>query len=306
MTLVVVPEDILFAEGTTIPEDDEPGWDESVEYKSGDRVVRSHFIYSCLEEPEKTVKGVDPLKSYLGKGAKWQPVAPTNLYCCLDAQEYTQTVAPEGVQEMTLVAPWSRGCSAYALRNIAGHTAHVKMVSNENVWIDKTFSLRGGCTNWYDFWFKPWEYIKNIYQTDVLPVGGTLSVTIRGPRPALGTLLVGTQYDFGGKNGYGKTQYGASVRLSSYSSKEINELGKPVITSRYATGRVDIPLTVRPGDENRAWDILKRLESKPALWLGDNGTSSDPLNVFGYIDDSTLSYADCGRIPATIRINGIP
>lgn len=307
--LVVVPEILSMLEGTTVPENDAPEWDKAKAYKRDERVLRNHYIYNCLEEEGKTVTGVDPLTSHIGTKAKWQPVGTSNLYACLDWYTYTQTKAPEGKEEMTLVVPWKRGNTAFALFSMVANSAHVTIASDEDIYFDADYSLTGAYTDWWDYFFADFRTRRNIVVTSIVPASATLTVTLHGPHPALGMLVVGRQSSFGqrGKNSsYGKTEYGASVRTVDYSTQDIDpDLGTVTYVPRYTTGRVSVDITVHPNDVNFVNNLLGQVKPKPAIWLADNGTASDPLNVFGFLKEVNNRYDGPNINKYSLTIEGI-
>ena len=306
--IVVVPEILSMLTGTSVPENDAPLWSADTAYAPGATVLRNHYVYRCLAASGATVTGVDPVTSYAGISAKWQLAGISNLYRCLDWYSQTQTTAPAGATEMTLVCPWPRGSTAFALLNMDGVSAHVRIARDATVYFEREYSLITANDGWWDYFFGETRLRRNIVVTSIIPAQATLTVTLRGPNPALGMLVAGRQYDFGRRAdhpGYGKTLDGASVRTVDYSTQEMDNLGVVTHVPRFVTGRVSLDMVVHPRDVNNVNNLLLKVKKVPALWLGDNGLNSDPLNLFGFLKEVNNSYDSPSGNRYSLTVEGI-
>lgn len=303
--LVVVPELLTMLDGTTVPENDAPAWDKAKAYKAGDKVVQKHYVYQAIKDNTN----VEPYVSHIGSSGTWQPVGTTNLYKCLDWYSHTQTVAPEGATEMTFVVPWVWGSTACALFNMSATSADITITStaDNTTLFAEQYDLLGGCSDWWEYFFGEQAYRKNLTVRNIPPVGGTLTVTLRGVRPALGMIIVGRQYAFFkgvAHEAYGKTLYGARTALEGYSTQEIDQdLGTVTSTPRYNGGRIQASIVVHPEDVNYVTGVLNKAKIVPCLWLCDNGTDCDPLNVFGFLstDDGVFEGPCSNQYSFTIK-----
>lgn len=274
---VVVPNILSMLDGTTVTEK-VSAWDETKTYAIGDTVVRKHYVYTAVQAVSV---GVDPAVSHTGTSASWKLLYISNPYACLDWYSYTQTVV-EG-DSMTLVVPWARGSTAFALLNMAAVTAEMTLSVGENaddVVYQQSVPLLATSNGWWEYLFGKFEFSGNVIKTGLPPMSGKLKIRLVGKNPALGMLVVGRQYNIGYRpqhKGYGRTQLGASARTVDYSTQEMDTLGAVTWVPRNNTGRVSMTSSIHPDDVNGVTTILKKVKSSPALWLGDNGLGSDPL-----------------------------
>lgn len=303
--LVVIPTVLKFLAGTSIAEDDHPQWVSTKTYNAGEVVIRQHYIYVANKN---VPAGIAPEKSYLGDTAYWFLSGTSNLYACLDWYRYTQTKAPAEATSMKFVVPWALGTTALAIFNVSGATSlHVEIVlDNGTTSYTRDIPLTEQSKSWWDYCFGPTVYRTNLTLSSLPPMSGTLTVLFTGSSLALGTLAVGTQYGFGERpnSSFGKTLDGASQRLVGYSTNEIDEQGILTLIKRPSAGRVDLDFLIDQKDSNSVEDLIQRVESVPALWIGDNGLGVEMLNVFGILQEKN-SKCENMRVRYTVGILGM-
>ena len=304
--IVVVPNELKFLEGTTVPEEDAPQWSDTTAYKAGDEVVRAHVVYKALKDNTN----VDPKTSHNREGS-WQFVGPTNLWKCLDWYRNTKTQAPEGAESMTLVVPWDRGTTSFALLGIEAQSVHATLTGeNGDVFLDEDIELKRFSSSWWEYDFVPRTYKTTVVRKDNVPFSGTLTVTIAGgERPSLGTLIAGRQHFLGkstGAGAYGKTLYGVQSRPVNYSTQEFDStLGTVTYVKRYAARQLTVDIITAPKDADRVTRLLEDIILMPALWIADNGIARDDLTVFGFLKDAPEKLEGPNVDRHTFKIEGI-
>lgn len=297
---VINPAELTFI-SSSVPEDDAPLWNESTAYTSGAKVIHDHRVYTALADST----GKPPADNCTGADAVWRLVGPTNRYTCLDDYVSSQTVAPEGVTDITLSVPFNR-CTGFALLNFWATTVRVTVTDIDGeVLHDVTTTPIKDVDGWWNYYFLPLEYQIDLVVTGV-PISpfATLTITLThagGPR--LGHIVAGAVWPLGA------TLYQAQGGQRDYSRKETSEFGETRLIPRATARRTSLPLYVHPGKVDTVHERLRALSGRPALWIGDNRDSGQGghqhLTVYGWLEDYRSVCAGPNEISMTLDIQGL-
>lgn len=296
----------------SVPETEAPLWDESASYAEGDRVIQDHYVYEAVEAST----GKQPSGNADMDGAPWRTISVTNKYACIDIYGYTQTVAPEGATELVIKVPFDRPATGFGLLNMRATKVEVSITDvsgSEVVWDGGAISLLENSRSIWHYLFDSFRYIKDLSESDVFdlltyrndtaftslpPRTGVLNITLRGNRPAIGTVVVGETVSLG------LTQYGPTFGFKDFSVATMDEYGNPVYRERKKAKIGTFTVFIPPEDldyiQQRIMDIGKR----PTLWLGDDGKGFQSMIIFGRLKEYSPTLAAYGQGNATFDIEG--
>ena len=175
----------------------------------------------------------------------------------------------------------------------------------EGVVYDKTKELRSSSevTDYFSYFFAPLVSLTDL-NTAVfldLPNKPTATITVYISSGA-GLVEVG-EVVYGIQSVIGRTNYGTSIGIKSYSRKDVDEFGKVTVVkrknSKYCEYDVDIDNT------NLAYvqRLFQDIDSVPCLFIGN--PDMEELIVYGFYSDfkSTISFPTVSK--CTLRVEGL-
>lgn len=142
-----------------------------------------------------------------------------------------------------------------------------------------------GVNNWYEFYFEPISLQNTLSLVDLPPFLNaviTVTVTKAGGTAKLGLLTMGAQKRLG------DTDYGTSIGIIDYSTKERDTFGEPVIVKRNFSKRANYLVTVDTVNIDSVQRILSDFRTTPLTFIGSVDFPSTILYGF-YKDFSEVS-----------------
>jgi hypothetical protein len=292
----------------SVPENDAPAWNANTEYPVGTKTMDDHKVYQALSEGNKG-KRPSLLENSEGADAPWIFLDATNKYKCIDAYNYSQTVAPEGATELVIQVPFDRPANALGLLNMSAASVTITLTATtlnsegkevtEIVWESGTVDLLRDSSDWWDYCFGGYRQQRDKVFTAIPPVTGTLTITLSGGRPAIGNILVGEHVIFG------TSEYGIRTGFVSYSNVTTDNFGRVTRTKRRSAKRGSFPVFVDEADLDAVQQILEDLDGDPALWIGDNGTGHQSMIIYGDLKEYEGSLDSYGAGKANFEIRGV-
>ena len=282
----------------SVPEDDAPLWNAATAYALETQVIDDHKIYKAIKENTGKQPSIEENSS--GTNASWLWTGVTNKYACIDTQNYTQTVAPEGATELVIQLPFERPAIAVGLLNMKAAAVSVTLTSGDAViWESGESDLLRDSADWWDYYFGGFRQESIRVFTGIPPVTGVLTVKLTGNRAAIGNILVGEHVIFG------ETEYGVSTGFIDYSVNTTDGFGNEVWVKRRNAKRGSFPVFINPGDLDYVQQILSDLSGNPALWIGDNGAGFQSMIIYGFLKEYEGSLDNYGRATANFEVRGI-
>ncbi len=280
-----------------VPENEAPLWDENTEYQEGAKVIDKHYVYLALTESQDK----EPSGNCDMEGAPWRTVSITNQYACLDIYRATQTVAMEGQTEVAITVPFVRPATGVGLLNIKATSLRVTLKDGDGeiAWDSEEKSLLRDSESWWDYYFGKRREETDLVLAGIPPITGELTITLTGPRPAIGSIIVGERVILG------QTQYGARSGFIDYSVSGTDAFGNEVWVKRRNARRGTFPVFLDPKDMDHVQARLSELSGNPALWIGDDGTGFQCMIIFGFLKEYEAGLDTWGRATATFDVRGI-
>lgn len=231
----------------------------------------------------------------------WVLVGPDNTHAMFDFQVSTATVS---ATPLTVVLDTGLA-NSLALFGLVGSQVTVNVTdgaAGPNVY-SRTSSLDGTFIfDWYQYFFEPYVQIEELVLTDLPPYADArLTVSLTGPSTVqIGQLVFGTQYELG------DAEYGASVGIVDYSTKDTDEFGTTTFVERAFSKRMTARLMLDTAQISRVQQVLARVRAKPSVWVGVPGDSTyNPLTVYGFYRDFNVEVAYPTKSYCTLEIEGL-
>ena len=207
-------------------ENDAPVWGIATTYDFGDPVMQNGLVYVSSIDGNR---GLDPsLEEQALVGVRWVLRGATNIRKFMDASLSTQTV---GADPLVIAVTASERFTAIALFGL--DTSETTIEITTGVTTKKVATIVTGAEpvgNWWD-WLNTTFYAS----TDRLVLtglsgfaGSVIRITISGPTPALGSLVVGRVVRIGTSIMDGSTK----LRRRTFTKIDTNDFGDVTVTRR--------------------------------------------------------------------------
>lgn len=249
-------------------------------YAAGDRVQDNskHLVYQSLVGANTGNALTDP--------TKWAAVGANNRWAMFDEAVGTSTA----VASPLFVVLRPGATSGIGLLEIVGRDVQIVMkdAPGGTVVYDRTVDLDGSIIeSFYDWFFADYEQLSDLVLTD-LPeqfAGCELAITVTASDgdASCGVCKPGKVVDLG------VTRAGARVSIVDYSVKSIDAFGTTTVTERPYTKRANFDLLTEKYRFNSIYRTLAALRATPAVYIGTDQLGFEPLLVYGYFRDFSIS-----------------
>lgn len=280
---------------SNIPEDDAAAWVSAASYTANQQVMYNHKIYTAIltHSGQTTNPSLDT--------TRWLDSGYNNRYRMFD-KVISNTSTKEGGITFSLTP--NQATTAIAFLNIRALSVTVQVQDPVlgNIY-EKTEILSSleGTSTYYEYFFAPIGDNKLTAVFLDLPESptATINVTINSGAglAEIGEVVFGTIQEIG------RTNYGTTIGIKSYSRKEVDEFGNITVVkrknSKYAEYDIDI--------DNYKLAAVQRyfmeIDSVPSVFIGN--TEMEELIVFGFYSDfkATISFPTVSK--CTLRVEGL-
>lgn len=240
-------------------------------FNTGDRVVNDRVVWEALadavtSEPS-TLVPTDWLR--VGFSNRWR----------MFTEGRDSVTTDVGLLEVELLP--LKVVSTVGLLGITGASASVVMTDGtEGVVYDKTVSLVDiGVADHWSWHFLAYEFDETAIFQGLPPYqNATTTISVDGgvitDPVGCGRVVIGPEIDIGA------TQYGTSVEVLDYSTKERDPFGNLTLIPRRTITLVDFDVTIESARVDFTLRQLRKIAALPALFIGDVETYRSAI-VFG-------------------------
>ena len=274
-TLVITDTNLT---SSTVPETDYDAWLIGTTYGIGDRVIvlSTHKVYQSLQAGNT---GNNPLLDIQNDPDNlpvwWVEISATNRWKAFDGLRNNVVT---GSAPMTYVITPDIVTDALSILNIDAQSIDVVVTFDSvEVYNESTLLVTRGVSDWYEFFFSPFEQKRNIYIDDLPPlIGAEISITLNRDvgDVSLGVLAVGTSTFIG------KAVYGALSDIRSFSRTEPNDFGVTSLVRRTPKVQTRQRVVADKSMTTFLFELREELESVPSVWSTVDEQSSDFYNAY--------------------------
>ena len=280
---------------SNITEDEYPTWVSAASYTALYKVIYNHKIYEAIltHSGQTTTPDLDQLN--------WLDLGATNRYRMFDKVISNSSSRIGGI-EFKLTP--SQAIDSIAFLNVNAATVRVVMTDPVlGIVYDRTQILSSidGATDYYSYFFAPVGANKNTALFLDLPSHPTASITAY---ISSGTALVEVgEVVYGTQTVIGRTTYGTSIGIKSYSRKEVDEFGNVTVVKRKNSKFAEYELDI---DNYRLAEVQRffaDIDSVPSVFIGN--PEMDELTVFGFYNNfkATISFPTVSK--CSLRVEGL-
>ena len=279
---------------SNIAEDEHPAWLSGTSYNALDKVIYEHKIY------ERIVTGAGTTTPDLDQ-INWLYISYTNRYRMFDNILYSTSEKVGGIQ-FTLTP--NQSVDSLAILNVNASSVRVVITDPAlGVIYDNTIDLASvsDVTDYYTYFYSPLVARLNTAVFTDLPIAPTATIDVY---ISSGTALVSVgEVVYGIKKVVGRTNYGTSIGIKSYSRKEFDEFGNVTVVKRKNSKYCEYDIDI---DNYMLSDIQRffsDIDSVPCVFIGNE--TMDELIVYGFYSDfkATISFPTVSK--CTLRVEGL-
>ena len=281
---------------SNILENEHPLWESGTNYSIDAKVIYNHRIYSRIVGGAGTTTPALDLFNWLDLGA-------TNRYRMFDNIISSVSSSKGGIQ-FTLTP--NQVVNSIALLNVNATTVRIVMTDPiEGVVYDQTKELRSAIevTDYFSYFFAPLATLSNL-NTAVfldLPSKPSASITVY-ISSGKGFVEVG-EVVYGVQSVIGRTNYGTSIGIKSYSRKDVDEFGKVTVVKRKNSKYCEYDVDIDNTDLAYVQRLFQDIDSVPCLFVGN--PDMEELIVYGFYSDfkATISFPTVSK--CNLRVEGL-
>jgi hypothetical protein len=263
---------------SNVPETDYAAWSAVISYASGDRVIvlSSHKIYQSLQGSNLNHNPLDDTQNDPDDlPVWWVEVSATNRWRPFDGIRSNQAV---GASPMTYVITPDVVTDGIAILNADAQDLDVVVTFDAIEVYNQNFPLVSRVvSDWYEFFFKPFQVKRNIYIDGLPPlIGAEISITLNRDDGdvAVGILAAGNSLFIG------QAVYGAVSDVRSFSRNEPNEFGVARIVRRTPKVLTRQRVIADKALTTFLFELREELESVPSVWSTIDDVDSEFFNAY--------------------------
>ena len=279
---------------SNIAEDEHPAWLSGTSYNANDMVIYNHKIY------ERVIAGAGTTTPDIDQ-VNWMYISYTNRYRMFDNILYSTSERVGGIH-FTLTP--NQSVDSLAILNVNASKVRVVMTDPTlGVLYDRTIDLASvsDVTDYYTYFYSPLVAKSNTAIFTDLPVAPTATIDVY---ISAGTALVSVgEVVYGIKKIVGRTNYGTSIGIKSYSRKEFDEFGNVTVVKRKNSKYCEYDIDIDNYMLSDVQRFFSDIDSVPCVFIGNE--TMDELIVYGFYSDfkATISFPTVSK--CTLRVEGL-
>ena len=281
---------------SNILENEHPLWVSGTTYSIDDKVIYQHRIYN------RVIAGGGALTPDLDL-TNWSDLGATNKYRMFDNIMSSVSSRTGGIQ-FTLTP--NQVVNGIALLNVNASTVRVVMNDPvEGVVYDQTRELRSSSevTDYFSYFFAPLLSLTDLNTAVFLDLPSKPTATITVYISSGAALVEVGEVVYGIQSIIGRTNYGTSIGIKSYSRKDIDEFGKVTVVKRKNSKYCEYDVDIDNTNLVFVQRLFQDIDSVPCVFIGN--PDMEELIVYGFYSDfkSTISFPTVSK--CTLRVEGL-
>jgi hypothetical protein len=253
----------------------EPLWAAGT-YALGARVRDAgNFVFESLAASNTAV---------LTEKTKWLPLGLTNRLKMLDKAVNSQTTWPD---ELVVVVKASQLANVLTVLNVTG--ASISVAQSGSGYSRVRSLVSHDVLSWYDFYYQDPLWIGDTVFDDLPPyIDSVLTVVVRSPanQAAIGGFFLGKSKFIG------KTQWGLTAGILSYSGATADIFGNVTLMKRDSAKKMNFEVAIPRGYEDEVYRFMKSAENVEMVAIASSNWSM------------TISYGYLGQWEVPLSIDG--
>ena len=294
---IVTPTEITATEltGTNVV-NSEADWAAGT-YNLDDQAVDANRVYKVVADPSTTDQ---PSVGAAASPATWVLMGPSNQYRMFRDGRDSYSSRDESIDVQLNFDQIVTTVGALGLQGVSATLTVVDSV--DGTVYDETIDLVDiGVNNLWEYFFLPYEFNDTAIFDGIPPYQGadinlSINAATASDEARAGRVLVGVERSLG------VTNYGVSVSILDYSTKERDGFGNLTLVPRRTVRLVDYDVKVDTAKVDFVVRTLERIASKPTLFIGDSKFASSV--TFGIYRDFSQGITSPSISDLAIQVEG--
>jgi len=270
-------------------------WVNTTAYTAGQKVKIDaiHNEYECLIANT----GEDPTQNTVdGSGNPyWLDIGSTNDWALFDgkarnpsvnANNITITIKPNKLTNSLAIINFNSGALNITATSVEGGGE----VYNEDI------VVREYVSGWYDYLLSDIERISNAVKID-LPAYIDIEITITATDTgdvSIGELILGKSQEIG------LAQYGTSVGITDYSTKDTDTFGNFTVVERGFANRIEYDVIIERNKTAYVRKLLSQYRATPVVYIGEE--ESPETITYGYFKRFNIVLQDFANSEMVLEV----
>ena len=268
-----------------------------VTYDLGDQAEDGNQIYKVVADPSTQVQ---PVVGAAASPPTWVMLGWSNQYRMFKDGRDSYSSRNESIDVALNMGAIITTIGAIGLQ--ASSVTMTMVDSVDGTVYDETISLGGtGASDWWEYFFLQYDFDDTaVFSAIPAYPNADITLSIDGSAPSdevrVGRIIIGAEQDLG------VTNYGTSVSIIDYSTKDRDGFGNLILVPRRTVRLVDYKVTVPSLQVDFAIRALERISATPTLFIGDELYSS--TITFGVYRDFSQGITTPSISDLTIQVEG--
>lgn len=271
-------------------------WVVSTPYTTGEEVVYGFYVWIAVQASTGEVPSESNTANWFKKRASNYYAmfdGTTNNRSVADGSNFVVTISANNVTSLGFFSVYATEISVVMTDPLAG------VVYNETLNTD--INSEGVIDGW-TYFFLPFPDDSTTVDRVLLDLppyySSEIEITLTSNTDAqIGMLVAGTTRDLGVAN------FGTSVSINDYSTKEKNIYGDFTVVDRIFTKNVDYDVTVNTRAVESTQNLIAAYRATPCMWIGDETRGS--TIIYGFLDDFSLVLSNPTVSNLSLKIEGL-
>lgn len=271
-------------------------WDSGTSYLTGDRVVYGFLIYQADQDNSNQQPDV-------AGSVYWTALGYSNKYAMFNGATTSPTVQ-SGTDFVVEIS--AQDVNAISFFRVSGGSINIVMTHPTLGEVyNKTYDVRlntMGIFDYYEYFFKTFPATTattNLSVLDLPPYPtATIAITFSSPSDmSVGLMTYGTIEEIA------TVDWGTSISINDFSTKETNDFGDTTIVERPYTDQIEFNMTVERVKTSNLKSIFSTNRATPITVIGKD--DEEGTHIYGFIDDFEITYSDFSTSDVTLTIEGL-
>lgn len=298
ITPITITNDVLVS--SSVSENDHAEWDVGTTYAAEDRVIVIGTTHKIYESAQGGNTGNNPVTD---DGTWWIEVSATNRWKAFDQKLADQVSDTTSIQ---YVLSMPSNCTGLAIFNPECSTINVTVEDGSSTIYDQTFDGVdfSDITDWLEYFTVDLE--NNYKPVFILSVpaytNNTVTITISsasGQTVKVGEIVIGYVEELG------QTNYGTSVSILDFSTKDTDTFGNFIIVERVFRDEVNFQFQLLAANVGKVKKKLAARRAKPTVYFSDFNQEQYGAVAYGYYEDFDLPLSSPSLCTATLDVRGL-
>ena len=266
-------------------------------FNLGDQVVEANNVYKVVADPNTSDQ---PTVGAAASPATWVLMGPSDQYRMFRDGRDSYSSRDESI-DVTL--NFDSVVTAVAALGLQGTSATLTVVDSvDGTVYDETIDLVDiGVSNLWEYFFLPYDFEDTAIFDGIPPyqsadINLSIDAATATDEARAGRVLAGIERSLG------VTNYGVSVSILDYSTKERDGFGNLTLVPRRTVRLVDYDAKVPTDQVDFVVRSLERIASTPTLFIGDNKFASSV--TFGIYRDFSQGITSPSISDLAIQVEG--